>query len=122
MALSPSQMKEITGPVVNVDHNMDERDPVPVPAPSVVPPSTLNLNGAGSAGASSLYKKSPRKATVHQIVSGGGDEHRVLTTPSGHVLREHGGDFKRHPPKFSSIMNEYVGACFEENCNIGKDI
>ncbi|CAB4056989.1 unnamed protein product [Lepeophtheirus salmonis] len=24
------------------------------------------------------------------------------------------------PPKFNKLINEYVGACFEDNCNIGK--
>ena len=59
------------------------------------------------------------KGVTHQIVSGAGDEHRVITTPSGKVLTQQ-NRLKRQPPKFSSIMNEYVGACLEDNCNIGK--
>lgn len=27
---------------------------------------------------------------------------------------------KRSPPKFSAIMNEYVGGCIEDHCTIGK--
>ena len=27
---------------------------------------------------------------------------------------------KRSPPKFSAIINEYVGACIEDHCTIGK--
>ena len=27
---------------------------------------------------------------------------------------------KRPPPKFSAIMNEYVGACLEDHCTIGR--
>ncbi len=59
---------------------------------------------------------------MNQIVSGAGDEHHVLTTPSGQLLQlqRKADRSARHPPKFSSIVNEYVGACMEDNCNIGK--
>ena len=69
-----------------------------------------------------------------QIVQGGGDEHHVLTTPSGQLLSlmsQHaaaagggGGGFglplKPRPPKFSSVLNDYMGACLDENCTIGE--
>ena len=131
-------MQEITGPVVSVDNDDFSRDTNTVPsAPVGAMHANLSSGHVGN-GAQQQYISGdsaggarspgtggttamPRKGTVHQIVSGIGDEHHVMTTPSGHVLRQHGAaDGKQNPPKFSAIMNEYVGACFEENCNIGK--
>ena len=78
-----------------------------------------------------------KTTNLKQIVQGGGDEHHVLTTPSGQLLSlmsQHaaaaggggggGGGFvlplKPRPPKFSSVLNDYMGACLEENCTIGE--
>ena len=59
---------------------------------------------------------------AHTIV-GGGDEHRILTTPgpSQQQQQQHvAAKYSQRPPKFSAIVNEYMGACLEDHCNIGK--
>ena len=28
----------------------------------------------------------------------------------------------RKPPKFSTIVNEYVGACLDDHCKVGKSL
>lgn len=140
--------QEIHGPVVPVDDDDFARDTVPVPAG----PLTLRIptigGGAGGAsgngkgavpsllpsttGAYSAYSPAQpqQRRSAHQIVSGAGDEHHVITTPSGQVLHTQnlaggrglglGAGGKRGGPNFSALMNEYMGACMEDNCNIGK--
>lgn len=123
------QMHEITGPVVSVDDDEFhiDRNPVNPSAPLTLRiPTSQSVSGPNQNGSHNLHPsplKSPssRKQGMmtHQIVSGG-DEHRVLTTPSGHVVHQQSGLKRRNQhPKFSSIVNEYVGACLEDNCNIG---
>ncbi len=121
------QMHEITGPVVSVDDDEFhlDRNPVNPTAPLTlrIPTSSQSShqNGSHNLHPSPLKSPSSRKQGMltHQIVSGG-DEHRVLTTPSGHVVHQQSGLKRRSQhPKFSSIVNEYVGACLEDNCNIG---
>ena len=62
-------------------------------------------------------RKKPTSA--HQIVSGSGD---ILTRRRQHYRHhQNGGGGKDGPShKFSSIVNEYVGNCLEDNCNIGE--
>ena len=75
-----------------------------------------------------------------KLVSGAGDEHRILTTPGGGASplpppggpqfagavyqggQNNGGYPPQppRPPKFSVIVNEYIGGCVEDHCNIGK--
>ena len=127
MSLSQAQMAEITGPVVSVDNDDFNLDVNPVnPSP---PGMTLKIpaasaastsaGGIGDNGAPTTPRTPMRTKGAHQIVSGSGD---ILSTSGG--LENLGGvampGGKRPPPKFSSIMNEYVGACLEDNCNIGK--
>ena len=64
----------------------------------------------------------PYPPTAHTIV-GSGDEHRILTTPGTRPTRqEQASKYSQRPPKFSAIVNEYVGACLEDHCNIGKPV
>ena len=66
-------------------------------------------------------RKKPTSA--HQIVSGSGD---ILTRRGRphhrHGHQQNGGGGKDGGPnrKFSSLVNEYVGNCLEDNCNIGE--
>ena len=75
---------------------------------------------AGAAGAGAVRKK---PTSAHQIVSGSGD---ILTRRGrphhrGHQQNGGGGGGKDGPNrKFSSLVNEYVGNCLEDNCNIGE--
>ena len=48
------------------------------------------------------------------------DEHHILTTAGGQRAAQLKASLAPKP-RFSHIMNDYVGACFEDNCNIGKD-
>ena len=56
----------------------------------------------------------------HKLI-GSPDEHYILTTAGGQraaqLLRERAALTK---PRFSGIISDYAGACFEDNCNIGK--
>ena len=62
-------------------------------------------------------KRPPEKASPseHKLIS---DEHHILTTPGGQLAAQRAAMAPK--PKFSALMNEYVGACFEDNCNIGE--
>lgn len=47
----------------------------------------------------------------------------VPTTPTGYGSSSRGGgDSYRRPPKFREVVSEYMGACLEENCQIGRNI
>lgn len=67
---------------------------------------------------------SPRRMSTsgsqHKLLIGGSDEHHILTTPLGQRAAQNAALASK--PNISAIMNEYVGACFEENCNIGKSL
>ena len=52
--------------------------------------------------------------SVHAVGHGHGGAKR---TDDGRWAAPH----KRPPPKFSVIMNEYVGGCMEDHCTIGKN-
>ena len=73
-----------------------------------------------AAGVGAVRKK---PTSAHQIVSGSGD---ILTRRGRPHHRGHqqngGGGGKDGGPnrKFSSLVNEYVGNCLEDNCNIGE--
>lgn len=53
----------------------------------------------------------------HKLI-GSTDEHHILTTPGGQRAAQLAALAPK--PKFNALINEYVGACFEDNCNIGK--
>ena len=118
-----SHIHEHLGPVVPVDDDPDPRQASSVTL-HVPPPGTTGA-GQGAGPTAPTIGGGPGGVTTptlsaspssHQIVASG-DEHHILTTPGGQRAAQQ----KAHPPKFSTIMNEYVGACFEDNCNIGKD-
>ncbi|TRY63756.1 hypothetical protein TCAL_05141 [Tigriopus californicus] len=115
---------EFHGPVVSVDDDDFGRDTNAVPAG----PLMLRIpKGGGSGGHNDTVRFAgddkatnvlpPRKPT-HQIVSGQGDEHHFITTPSGQILHAHQDKNRINKHKFSHLMNEYMGACMEDNCNI----
>ena len=107
------EMQDTGGPVVYSNNG----DPANNDTHPTAPPGDNNALGVSDANTNRsepAHAPQQRKGMLHQIVSGAGDEHHVITTPSGHVLRQHGTNEipgKRNPPKFSAIMNEYVGAC-----------
>ena len=147
MALTPSQMKEHIGTVVPVGTDQ----PVTVKIPGQTPAAA----GGGPGGPTLLQQLQsgvkPQQAApmgppaapapgAFKLVSGAGDEHRILTTPGGGASplpppggpqfagavyqggQNNGGYPPQppRPPKFSVIVNEYIGGCVEDHCNIGK--
>lgn len=133
MTLSPSQMQENLGTVVPVD---DEQPlTIRIPGPGSTATSVGGPGGPGGGGGLLPPKLGqgmiPGSGGLlgtpvgsHKIV-GAGDEHRILTTPGGGATGHHhhhhqNNQAYQRPPKFSVIVNEYVGACLEDHCNIGK--
>ena len=64
--------------------------------------------------------------TAHTIV-GKGDEHQIMIgggPSSQHQMQQQqqqlAAKYNQRPPKFSAIVNEYMGACLEDHCQIGK--
>ena len=149
MALTPSQMKEHIGTVVPVGTDQ--------PVTVKIPGQTSAAAGGGPTGPTLLQQLQsgvkPQQAApmgppaapapgAFKLVSGAGDEHRILTTPGGGASplpppgapqfagavyqggqNNGGGAYPpQHPrpPKFSVIVNEYIGGCVEDHCNIGK--
>ena len=70
--------------------------------------------------ASSPSRRMSTSGSQHKLLIGGSDEHHILTTPLGQRAAQNAALASK--PNISAIMNEYVGACFEENCNIGKSL
>ncbi len=89
---------EITGPVVPVDDDRDFNDCDPVP-----------IGGTRSP----IPRKPP---AAHQIVSREMASRQPTAAASPMALPPG----KRPPPKFSTVINEYMGGCLEEHCKIGK--
>ena len=98
------------GPVVPVDEDDHRLRPPQPPRPrqasKLKPPS------------STVSATSPvLSVSDHKLIS---DEHHILTTPGGQLAAQRAAMAPK--PKFSNLMNEYVGACFEDNCNIGEPL
>ena len=106
-----SHIHEHLGPVVPVD----DVDPHHSTVTLHVPPQGSMTPSGTVPGAPGGVQPPASPTGSHQIVAPG-DEHHILTTPGG----QRAAQLKPHTPKFSTIMNEYVGACFEDNCNIGN--
>jgi hypothetical protein len=107
-----SNIHEHLGPVVPVDndgHALPKKVTLQVPSrkPSV---------SSADAG----FSSPELGGSEHQLI-GSSDEHHILTTPGGQRAAKVAAA-KRTPPRFSLLVNEYVGACFEDNCNIGTYI
>lgn len=96
---------EHLGPVVPVD---DER---------LRSSSSVTLQVPGGRRASSGPVSPVLGGSEHKLL-GHNDEHHILTTPGGQLAAQKAA--LKAKPNFSSVMNEYVGACFEDNCNIGE--
>ena len=107
-----SSAHEIIGPVVPVDTDGESshrlRASVNLQVPRV--PST----GSG------LISPEHLGGSEHKLI-GSTDEHHILTTAGGQRAAQLRAALAPKP-KFSAIMNDYVGACFEDNCQIGKII
>jgi len=104
---------DVSQTVVPVEANGDNAN-----AHSTVAATSPPSSAALKAKSAQLWHPPP---LAHQIVSGAGDEHFVITTPGGQARRrEIEEERRRHPPKFSQIVNEYMGACLDDNCNIGE--
>lgn len=85
------------------------------------PPATTSSALATSTG-SALISPMHLGGSEHKLI-GSPDEHYILTTAGGQraaqLLRDRAALNK---PRFSGIISDYAGACFEDNCNIGKTI
>ena len=122
MNVVPVPEHEHLGPVVPVDEEDDR---------SYLRQSALTLKVPGSGGMPAKVVGRPGSSgPVSPVLTGSGhklidasDEHHILTTAGGQMAAQMAAASKhRNPPKFSVIVNEYVGACFEDHCNIGKFI
>ena len=101
--------QQTTGLVVPVDGaSADNGHPVPYGGQTQ---QTLRVPGLPGS------RRMSTSGSQHKLI-GGSDEHHILTTPLGQQAAHNAA--MAHKPNISAIMNEYVGACFEENCNIGK--
>ena len=94
-----------------------------------------NLNNIHLPFQTTKPKPSPSRKP-HQIVTGTGDV--ILHTLQGggdpyHTAGPGGrsgvrgsmerlGEGVRKPPKFSAIVNEYLGVCLDDNCKIGRTL
>lgn len=118
---------EILGPVVPVDDEDFRRASNSVPFPEADTLSVPVNVGVGphDPKQSSSGQSGPGPKKPHQIVSSTGDVilHTFHGGPNygqstGPSQFSHPGI--RKPPKFSAIVNEYMGACLEDNCQIGE--
>ena len=100
---------EHLGPVVPVDTDGS--------SPRLRASVNLQVPRVPSSG-SGLISPSHLGGSEHKLI-GSTDEHHILTTAGGQRAAQLRGALAPKP-KFSGIINEYVGACFEDNCNIGK--
>ena len=125
MNVVPVPEHEHLGPVVPVDVGDDHR--------SYLRQSALTLKVPGSGGMpakAGLGRPGSYSGPVSPVLTGSGhklidasDEHHILTTAGGQMAAaEVAAAKRRKPPKFQipNIVNEYVGACYEDHCNIGK--
>ena len=96
------------GLVVPVDGSADNGHPVPYGQQKQ---TSLKVPGLPSS------RRMSASGSQHMLI-GGSDEHHILTTPLGQRIAQNAALASK--PNISAIMNEYVGACFEENCNIGE--
>ena len=79
---------------------------------------TLQVPGGDGGRRASSGPVSPVLGGSEHKLIGSSDEHHILTTPGGQRAAQLAAMSPK--PKFKNLMNEYVGACFEENCNIGE--
>ena len=113
-----SRIHEHLGPVVPVD--TDGESSHHRLRASVNPSVNLQVPRVPSTGSAGLICPSDLGGSEHKLI-GSTDEHHILTTAGGQraaALRA----AMRPKPRFHGIVNDYVGACFEDNCNIGKII
>ncbi len=130
-AASPS----FAGPRGPTAHSVPRRIPLTptlerLQIPTIVPP------GAKSAGAplqlvTEAKSPSPSRAAAagraHQIVTESGERVKIVGSADDQQRRRSNGrrgiapgELPPFKPKFSEIVNEYMGACLEDNCNIGE--
>ena len=121
MNVVPVPEHEHLGPVVPVDEG-DDRSYMRQSALTLkVPPGSGMPAKPGIGRPGSSGPVSPvLTGSGHKLIDAS-DEHHILTTAGGQMAAAAAAASKhRNPPKFSVIVNEYVGACFEDHCNIGK--
>lgn len=113
--VSTNIQQQHMGLVVPVDGTQDTDNGHPVV------PYQVSLKvpaGQSGGGGSSSPRRMSTSGSQHKLLIGGSDEHHILTTPLGQRAAQNAALASK--PNISAIMNEYVGACFEENCNIGE--
>ena len=90
------------------------------PTPHLPPPPPAEYQSAMPMAGVGAVRKKPTSA--HQIVSGSGDILTRRGRPHHRGHQQNGGGGGKDGPnrKFSSLVNEYVGNCLEDNCNIGE--
>lgn len=92
--------------------------PVGSPPPPHLPsPPTASAHEYQSALTATTAAVRKKPTSAHQIVSGSGD---ILTRRRQHHNHLQNGGKDGPNRKFSSIVNEYVSNCMEDNCNIGE--
>ena len=87
------------------------------PPPHLPSPPTASAHEYQSALTATTAAVRKKPTSAHQIVSGSGD---ILTRRRHQNHNGFGKNGGGPNHKFSSIVNEYVGNCLEENCNIGE--
>ena len=113
MDVVPVGEHNIHGLVVPVDTDgSDGRHRLRASASLQVPKAPANTGSA-------LISPMHLGGSEHKLI-GTPDEHYILTTAGGQraaqLFRDRAALTK---PRFSGIISDYAGACFEDNCNIG---
>ena len=106
-----STVHEHLGPVVPVDTEGESSNRLRA---SVNPLQVPRVPSTGSG----LISPSHLGGSEHKLI-GSTDEHHILTTAGGQRAAQLRAAMAPKP-RFNTIINDYVGACFEDNCNIGK--
>ena len=114
MDVVPVGEHNIHGLVVPVDTDgSDGRHRLRASASLQVPKAPANTGSA-------LISPMHLGGSEHKLI-GTPDEHYILTTAGGQraaqLFRDRAALTK---PRFSGIISDYAGACFQDNCNIDK--
>ena len=123
MDVVPVGEHNIHGLVVPVDTDgSDGRHRLRASTSLQVPKAPATTGSALATTGSALISPMHLGGSEHKLI-GSPDEHYILTTAGGQraaqLLRDRAALNK---PRFSGIISDYAGACFEDNCNIGKTI
>jgi hypothetical protein len=101
---------------------------IPRTVAKIVPPGIMTAGTplhlvTGLSTSSKL--KSPGRSSAHQIVTETSERVRIVGSTGDGYGRSNGrsnsnGGISGFRPKFSEIVNEYMGVCFEDHCAVGR--